>query len=229
VLEPELMDDPSLDPSDHARALRGLARINRLSFAGRSHLPALRMVARRVGGPVRVLDVGAGSGDVAVSLALAGRRSGVSVSLVLADISPRAVEAARRRAAEAGLDAQGMVLDAVAGPLPGADLAVCSLFLHHLTEAQAVAVLGNMRDSVAEAGGVVSVNDLRRGAWGSVLADTVPRVVTGSRVVHSDAAVSARAAWTAPELLDLAARAGMGGARVRPCFPARMTMVWSAA
>jgi hypothetical protein len=86
-----------------------------------------------------------------------------------------------------------------------------------------------MRDSVAEAGGVVSVNDLRRGAWGSVLADTVPRVVTGSRVVHSDAAVSARAAWTAPELLDLAARAGMGGARVRPCFPARMTMVWSAA
>lgn len=223
------MDDPALDAADHADALRGLARINTLSFAGRSHLPALRMAARRVGGPVRVLDVGAGSGDVAVALALAGRKSGISVSLGLADISPRAVDAACRRAAGLGLYARGMVLDAVAGPLPVADLAVCSLFLHHLTETQAVAVLGNMRDSVAGAGGVVSVNDLRRGAWGSVLADTVPRVVTRSRVVHTDAAISARAAWTTEELLDLARRAGMDGVRVLPCFPARMTMVWSAA
>jgi len=237
VLEPELMDDPALDPSDHDRALRGLARINRLSFAGRAHLPALALAAGRSGGGgraaagVRVLDVGAGSGDGAVSLALAAKRRGVAVKLVLADISPRAVEAGRNRAAQAGLDAEGVVVDAVggAGTLPAADLAVCSLFLHHLTEVQALAVLGNMRESVSEVGGVVSVNDLRRGAWGSVLANTVPRMVTRSPVVHTDAAISARAAWTASELLDLAARAGMSGARVHPCFPARMTLVWSAA
>ncbi len=223
------MDDPSLDGGAHARALRGLARINRLSRAGRTHLPALRAVATRCAGPVRVLDVGTGSGDVAVSLLAAGRRGGIDATLTLADISPRAVEAATRRAEDAGMTARGVVLDAVAGPLPSADLTVCSLFLHHLTGAQAVAVLAHMRESVRQSGGVVSVNDLRRGAWGSVLANTVPWVVTRSGVVHSDAAISARAAWTPDELAELATRAGMIGAEITRCFPARMTLVWSAA
>ncbi len=226
------MDDPGLDPLDHARALRGLARMNRLSLAGRAHLPALVMAAGRAKGPVRVLDVAAGGGDMAVALALAARRRGIPVRLTLADISPLAVEVGRHRLCEAGLDAEGVVLDAVAGPLPEADLVVCSLFMHHLTESQAVSVLANMRLSCsgrAGEGGVLSVNDLRRGVWGRVLADTVPRVATRSRVVHTDASISARAAFAPEELLDLAARAGMRGARVRACFPARMTLVWDAA
>jgi hypothetical protein len=48
-------------------------------------------------------------------------------------------------------------------------------------------------------------------------------------VVHTDASISARAAFTPQELLDLAERAGMRGVRVRACFPARMTLVWDAA
>lgn len=230
VLQPELMDDPGLDAAEHAHALRGLARINRLSGAGRVHLPALRMAWARSGGPVRVLDVASGSGDGAVALLAAAQREGIACSLTVADVSERAVAAACDRARSAGIDASGVVVDAVSGPLPEADLVVCSLFLHHLTEDQVASLLTNMRACVRGGGdgngGVVSINDLRRGAWGTALADVAPRLVTRSRVVHTDASISARSAFTPRELLELADRAGMRGASVRPCFPARMSLVW---
>ena len=64
---PELMDDPALDPAEHRRALAGLARLNRVSDSPGVLWPAVRELAR--GGPVRVLDVATGSGDVPRALA----------------------------------------------------------------------------------------------------------------------------------------------------------------
>ena len=225
VLQPELMDDPGLDVWSHTHALRGLARINRLSLAGRVHWPALCRVASRLDRPVRVTDAASGSGDGAVALARLARKRGIGVELTLTDLSPRAVGLAGTRAERAGIRARTRVVDATAGPLPEGDLLICSLFAHHLTESQAVGLLANMRRACV--GGLVSVNDLRRCRWGTVLARTVPRMVTRSPVVHTDAAISAGAAFTERELLDLCGQAGLEGAVVRRCFPARMTMTWS--
>lgn len=225
VLEPELMDDPRLDPEAHVHALRGLARINRVSFAVRGHLAPLRAAAAGLGRPVRVLDVAAGSGDVAVSLAALAARSGIGIELTLADVSPVAIDAARGRARAAGIAARGVVLDALAGPLPAADLVLCSLFLHHLDESGVVRLLSNVRASGSRR---LSVSDLRRCTAGTALACIVPRVLTRSFVVHTDAVRSARAAWTVEELRQLAGRAGLGGAVVRACFPCRMRLDWEA-
>ena len=41
-LTPELMDDPALDPVRHGQALRGLARLNRVSGADRIPWHAIR-------------------------------------------------------------------------------------------------------------------------------------------------------------------------------------------
>tara|TARA_R110000782_G_scaffold54637_8_gene115489 strand:- start:28645 stop:29385 length:741 start_codon:yes stop_codon:yes gene_type:complete len=223
VLEPELMDDPALDPAEHALALRGLARINRISFASRVHMGPLRSVAAGLDRPVRVLDVASGSGDIAVSVASRAAAEGIGVELIFADRSPLAVGAACGRARDRGVVARGVVVDALAGELPASDLAICSLFLHHLTEEGAVCLLANIRASGAVC---VSVSDLRRCAVGTALARLVPRLVTRSRVVHTDAVLSARAAWNRRELAGLAERAGMSGSRVRPSFPCRMTLVW---
>jgi 2-polyprenyl-3-methyl-5-hydroxy-6-metoxy-1,4-benzoquinol methylase len=219
------MDDPGLDPGCHARALRGLARINRLSLAAAAHAPLLRAVGRRLGRTVRVLDVATGSGDVAVSAVRRAAREGIGVELTLADISPVAAEQAGVRARRAGLDARTLVLDAVEGSLPASDVVLCSLFLHHLSEADAVRLLSNMREA-APVG--ISVSDLRRSRRGSLLAASVPRVVTRSPVVHTDAVLSARAAFTIEELGRLVQRAGLVGATIRPAFPARMTLSWMA-
>lgn len=217
------MDDPGLDPAAHARALRGLARINRLSMASRVHAGPLRAVSRGLRRPVRVLDVACGSGDIAVRLAARAAAAGIGVELILADISPVAVDAAWARARRRGVAARGVVVDAINGDLPPADLVLCSLFLHHLTGDGVIGLLSNIRASGPVC---VSVSDLRRNAVGTGLARVVPRLVTRSPVVHTDAVRSARAAWTPDELAGLAVRAGMEGAKVRRSFPCRMTLDW---
>ena len=137
----ELMDDPALDPAEHRRALRGLARLNWVSDSPGLLWPAVRDLARG-GGPVRVLDVATGSGDVPRALAARAARAGLTnVTFAGCDISPTAVESAARAAP--GLTF--FVHDAVRDPLPGGyDVVTCSLFLHHLSEADAVVLLGRM-------------------------------------------------------------------------------------
>lgn len=214
------MDDPALDRDEHLHALEGLARINRWSFASVPIAIAMRRAGETLGRAVRVVDVATGSGDVILG---AARRCGVDVEIVATDVSETALDAACGRAERLGATIETRRVDALVEALPGCDLAVCTLFLHHLDQDQAVCVLGRMR-AAASFGGVVS--DLRRGAWGTALAASVPRVMTRSRVVHVDAFRSARAAWSVDEMRGLLDRAGLGGASVRSAFPARMTAEW---
>ena len=68
---PELMDQPDLDAGEHARALSGLGRINRLSRSDVIFWPAIaRWPALPKAAPVRVLDLASGGGDVPIALAI---------------------------------------------------------------------------------------------------------------------------------------------------------------
>ena len=69
-LEPELMDQPDLDPSLHRDALRGLRRINVLSCSAAIMWPEIVAAARRIHPrTLRVLDLACGGGDNAIALA----------------------------------------------------------------------------------------------------------------------------------------------------------------
>ena len=63
--------------------------------------------------PARVVDLGSGTGSLAVLCAQAGHR------VLGVDISPKMVAAARAKAAQAGVDASFQVGDAAAPPVPG--------------------------------------------------------------------------------------------------------------
>jgi len=223
VLQGEMMDDPGLDLVEHRHALHGLARINRMSMAAAPVARAMRSLHERLGRAVRVVDVAAGSGDVIIG---AARSAGVDTELVLTDISAVALEAAEKRGADAGIAIGTQRMDVLSAALPEGDLVICTLFLHHLDEDGGVRVLSRMRDA---AGASVLVSDLRRGVWGTGLSRAVPRMLTRSRVVHVDAVRSARAAWSMGELRTMLELAGMGDARVRAAFPARMLCEWSRA
>ena len=235
--EPELMDQPDLARPAHDAALAGLERINRWSAAdaalrgpvlalAREHAtPLTPRTSPTPGTPLTLLDVACGGGDVPIALQLAARREGLALDVTAIDRSPQAVAHARAAAERRGADLTLAIRDACDGrPLPPADVVTCSLFLHHLDADAAVALLAAMG---AAARRLLLVADLRRTVGGLLLALAVPRLLSRSPVVHADAPASARAAWSPAELADLAARAGLAGAKVRRRFPQRMLLTWT--
>ena len=223
------MDQPGLDHGQHHWALDAIARVNWISGSGRILWPAIRALCderRRAGdvGPVRLLDVATGAGDVPVSLCRRAKRSGIPLEVAGCDISPTAVEHARKYATERGADAAFFRCDVLAEPLPaGYDVITSSLFLHHLNEEQALVLLRKMRDA---AGSLALVNDLARGRMGWLAAYLGSRIITRSPVVHVDAPLSVEGAFTPNEALALAHRAGWSGAQVRRKFPYRYLLSW---
>jgi 2-polyprenyl-3-methyl-5-hydroxy-6-metoxy-1,4-benzoquinol methylase len=223
-LTPEVMDQPGLSRSRHRAALRGLARINFWSRSDAILWPALAELARRTGGPVRVLDLATGGGDVPLRLWRRARRMGIDLRLEGCDLSPIAIDHARAAAARAGADVRFFLHDALTGPLLGGyDAVVSSLFLHHLDEEQALAFLQRMG---AMARRLVLVNDLRRCLAGLALAHLATRLLTLSSVVHVDGPRSVENAFTPGEALALAERAGLRGARLTYHWPFRFLLRW---
>ncbi len=222
----EAMDASDLDPRRHEQALAGLVRLNRWSGVARLLWPEVARAARAAHGTIELLDVAAGAGDVPVALARRARAAGLPLRVTALDRSATALEHAARRARAAGVELHTLQADALApGGLPcRADVVTCSLFLHHLDPDAAPRLLRAAADAARRR---LLVCDLRRSRAGLALAATASHLASRSPVVHADAPASVRNAWTPTEALELAARAGLQGARVRHVFPQRWLLSWS--
>lgn len=221
---PELMDDPALDAGEHLAALQALGRINALSLTAAQLARAITtqlVPLRHRPPPTTVIDVGCGGGDVTVALA---RRLGSRFHVTGIDISPRAVARAAEHAAARGVDNVSFaVRDVLAAGCPDCDVAVTSLFLHHLDDDTAAATVRSLA-AAAVVGGVVS--DLVRSRRGLVLAQLATRVLTRSRVAQIDGPLSVRAARTLPEYRLLMDRAGLATAGIEATWPERVLITW---
>lgn len=233
ILTAEVMDDPALAPDQHRRALAGLARLNRVAGSARLLWPALELAARRSGArDLRVLDLATGSGDLPIALMKRAQRHGIPLDIDGCDVSPRAIEDARKRAAKAGIPEREardagprfFTLDVLQDEVPsGYDAVMCSLFMHHLQDEQVISLLYKMR---CAAGSLVLVSDLERRRDGLVMAWSASRILTRSEVVHTDALLSVRAAYTMGEFADLAVAAGLETARISRRWPCRFVLEW---
>lgn len=237
---PELMDDPDLPEAEHLKALTALRRINALSFTAAGLAREVETLAGPVSGegPTEVLtdaltvvDVACGGGDVTLDLAarLARSRSlAADVHVIGIDVSPRAVDRARGLAGTAGSVAAARLTftehDIVAAGCPPCDVAVSSLFLHHLDDEVAVTLLESMA-AAARLGIVIS--DLVRSRLGLALAVVGTTVLSGSRVARVDGPRSVRAARTPAEYRRLLDAAGLTTARIRRTWPERVLLTWS--
>ena len=220
----ELMDDPALDPSRHAQALRALRRINRVSFTADRVWLEVRRVHARLDRPIRVLDLACGGGDVLLDVARRARKAAVPVELHGADVSPVAVQQARRQAArEAAVDV--FELDVLSHPIPsGYDLITTSLFLHHLERNEAVDLLRRMADATESS---LLVQDLRRTQLGYVFAWVGLHTLTSSDVARVDGLISVRSAFTTREVDDMCGDAGLAEAEVGRGWPQRFVIRWA--
>jgi 2-polyprenyl-3-methyl-5-hydroxy-6-metoxy-1,4-benzoquinol methylase len=223
---PELMDDPNLDPRAHAQALRGLARLNRLSNSTGVLWPLIQEYCRHATRPtVKLLDVATGGGDLPIQLAQRAQKHGLPLEVSACDISETALLHAREQAQDAGVQVSFFRQDLLGQSLPtGYDIITASLFLHHLADEEVVLVLQRMREAGAK---LVLVNDLLRNALNYALVWLGTRIVSRSPIVHFDGPVSVQAAFTIPELQSLAGRAGLLNARVEARHPCRLLLNWS--
>lgn len=224
-IEPELMDQPGLDAARHVHALKGLRRINQWSSTvGALDRALTRLAHDRGRHELRVLDLACGGGDILIRLVRRAESHGLRLRATGGDINPRAVEYAREKAHASRLAIDFIRLDALRDPLPGdCDAVICSLFMHHLTDAEAIALLRRM---AAAARGLVAVDDLRRHPAGTALAVVGMRFLTRSSVVHVDGLRSVRAAYTMEEAAGLAHEAGLEGCDIRPHWPFRFLLTW---
>lgn len=219
------MDQPGLDERAHAQALRGLERVNRLSRSAAIFWPTLQALARQQSeASLRVLDLACGGGDVTVALAQLAARDNVPLNMAGCDISETALKIAEQRALTAGVSVEFFQQDVLAAPLPARfDVVICSLFLHHLDEAQAVGLLRTMSQAAERA---VLVNDLVRSRAGYWLAVLGTRLLSRSRIVHVDGPLSVAGAFTATEALQLFEQAGLPNATISRRWPQRMLLTW---
>lgn len=227
--EPELMDDPALAEGEHLHALSALARINAISLTAARLAEAVHGMLPTAGDPMplTVVDVACGGGDVTIGLARRLRRAagGRRLRLVGIDISPRALTRSAQAAARRGVDAvfEFGVHDVLADGCPPCDVAVSSLFLHHLDHDDAVRVLRSMA-SAARLGIVVS--DLVRSRIGLGLAVVGITLLSSSRIARVDGPLSVRAARTPSEYRRLCDEAGLGTATIRRVWPERVVIAW---
>jgi ubiquinone/menaquinone biosynthesis C-methylase UbiE len=221
----ELLDLPGTDPAELAGSLRDIARLNRLGPTQSLLARAAPFLARHQGpGPFRILDLGTGNADVPVAFARWARRRGRRVTVVGLDLHPGVVACARTTTR--GLPEVRLVTgEARQLPIrPGSvDLAVCSLMLHHLSEAAVMEVLRLMADT-ARLGFLVS--DLRRSRAAWLAAWLATRAISRNRVTRHDGPLSARRAYTVAELTRLSAAAGLPEVRWRSAIAFRVIGVY---
>jgi len=203
--EPELMDLPDQDETSLRSDLENIARLNR-SFGGKKAVERVFDELAEKGGSQLLIDLAAGYGDHGRNLLRRCEARGQKLAVVAVDFQIQTLRIAR----EATPSRQKMYfVQADARQLPfrdkGADLAFCSLALHHFAEDDAVTVLREM----ARIG--------RRGAACIDLARSWParfciRLLTTflmrDPMVRHDARISARRAFSGAEMKSLAQRAG---------------------
>ncbi len=228
-LQPELMDDPSLDADEHRRALTGLRRINWLSRPDAAIWNAIRPLLSSASKeqPLTLLDIASGGGDLAIRMAQRANSEGLHLRILGCDMSETAIQFATEQAKRAAVtnvsfERCNILTDAL--PQSSFDVVMCSLFLHHLNESDGLTLLKIMRSVARQQ---VLVDDLRRTALGYWLAWIGCRILTRCRIVHVDGPMSVEGSLTSDEALALARQADMPDARIQFHWPQRYLLSWT--
>jgi 2-polyprenyl-3-methyl-5-hydroxy-6-metoxy-1,4-benzoquinol methylase len=217
------MDDPELPEDVHQQALLGLARLNRVSgISGKIYRHLRQLALSHPNRTLRLLDVASGSGDLPIDWARRAKLDQIDLRIVTTDLSPTAIEIQRSAAQRWGVQIDVIEHNCMTDPLPGGfDVVTCSLFMHHLDRHEA----GNLLRSMQQASeGSIIVCDLERSRTNLALVAIASRGLSRSGVVHHDAIISVRSAFTLTEFQSLAAEVLARPVQMRRLFPCRFMM-----
>ncbi len=218
---PELMDRPQLVTAELERDLANLRSLNR--WFGSHRL--VRHFLRRWLQPnraARILDVATGSGDIPRLIVDYARECRVPVVIDAIDRQASTIEIARRLSVDY-LEINFVQADLFEWNLAKPyDVVLCSLALHHFSDADAVRALRKCRELSRES---VLVTDLRRARWLSFAVYLITAIFYRERMTKIDARLSAARAFSFREMRELAERAGWENFR-HTRFPIGRQAIW---
>ncbi len=218
----EALDAPDC-PADVARATLGDIAVSNTLFGGRgaAWFGLRRLLAEGVPQrPLTLLDIGAGSCDIARYLARCAARRGIAITPVGLDFHTTAASLCR----EGGTHAVIADVSAVPFRPRSVDFVLASQFLHHFARASVVELLRNFM-SLARIGVVVA--EPRRTPLAATGIRLAGRLLGFHPATRHDGPLSVRRSFTAPELAALFAAAGVVvPVHRRPGF--RLVAVWKA-
>ncbi len=207
---PELMDDvDNIGGPELEETLRQLRVVNRRLGGYSTTRAALDDLAARVelprDGPLTVLDVGGGTGDVAQAIVEWAGARGFGMEVTAVDIHAETAGFAVERL-RAVTGARAEVGDLFAIPDDSYDLVHAALFLHHFDGNEAVRALDAMA-RIARVG--VIVNDLRRGWLPWLLIRWITGVFSRNRLIRYDAPLSVARAFREADWKGYSERTGL--------------------
>lgn len=216
--EPERMDDFTKGGAELTEALVHLRRLNRIFGASGPALYGVRRLWESMGRPRRLtlLDVGAGSGDINLSLLRWARKHRVEINVILADVTDEA-HAESERIFSGEPRVTFMRSDLFDLPSRCADIVTASQFAHHFGSELLPKAIERMLD-VSRAG--IVINDIHRHwiAWCAVW--LVTRLVSANRYIRHDGPLSVAKGFRRGDFRDAAGELGMKNMTVswRPLF-----------
>jgi hypothetical protein len=212
-LQTEAMDSPDLDPALRQQALAGLERLRRIFLRPGPLLDAMVRILPlpAAGRTLRVVELGAGSGELSARLGRALERTGRRVEMVPTD-----------RVAAAGV----LAFDCTSSSgWMDADLFFSNLVLHHLAVDE-IRLSLRMQGLHARCGSVHL--DLVRTGFSYYITRLFLPLLRYPRIIQSDGLLSIQAAFTSAELRGLADEVCIGS-EVQQIRPFRQILISPAA
>jgi ubiquinone/menaquinone biosynthesis C-methylase UbiE len=203
--QPELMDMPNVDEEALRSDLQHLARLNR-TFGGKKAVETVFHKLADQSKKLLLIDLASGYGDHGRNLLGISQARQHDVTIVAVDFQFQTLQIAREATPA---NKKMFFVQADARQLPfrtkSADLAFCSLALHHFAEKDALTVLKEM-ERVGRLG--TACVDLVRSRFAAFCIWLLTAFILRDPMVRHDARLSIRRAFTRPEMHSLARRAG---------------------
>ncbi len=212
----EWLDGSEVNPVELENVLRDLARFNG-TFLG--HYPLIRWLSRAVRatpvGPLTVVDVGCGYGDLLRAIRQWSRRRTVELNLVGIDLNPETIRIAQAATDPADrIEFRRMNIFELGSSMP-VDFIISSLVAHHLSDREITEFL-RLMERVARRGWLIC--DLQRHRFLYHFIGLTAKLARLHPVIAHDGQISVARSLTRREWEERIAEAGISTATIRWFF-----------
>ena len=204
--EEEIIDDLSYDGPDLNATFKTIERINTFLGGNWVLVQGVKEIINSFesynGEPIRMLDLGTGSGDGLRAVAKWSQSNGVNLIIKGIDANPHIIKIAEQSTPSTFGITYGV--ENIFDPefsYADSDIVTCNLFLHHFSKEQIIGMLNKMKEQKVKA---ILINDLHRHWFAYYAFALICRLTGATPTARKDGLLSIRKGFLKHELLRLA-------------------------